>query len=161
VTDTNDLHLLASDRAPTPFTAEEIRGGCPTGRTIRLLVELESQPPFVRVNRFVHTDAEGSTVERTRYTLEGELIGSPETDRTTWLQLQAHASFPAAVTEIHPETIETPLGSLDCLRYTVVDGSATDSFWFAPSAPGMPVRYTSEEDGRVTSTVTMIENRLP
>jgi hypothetical protein len=155
----SDPHILAPGRAPTPFTAEEIRRGCPRGRTIRLLVEPHGADPFVRVNRFVETDVEGSTVEKTRFTIDGEPMGAAEQERTTWLELQEHASFPADQTEIRPETIETPLGVLDCLRYTVADGEAVDTFWFARAAPGMPILFMSEEGGVVTSLVTVIEDR--
>ena len=101
-TDRLDPHLLAPGRAPTPFTADEIRRGCPQGRTIRLLVEEEGEQPFFRTNRFVQCDDEGATIEYTRSTIGGEPFGAVVADRTTWLELQAHASFPAHQTEISP-----------------------------------------------------------
>ena len=33
-----------------------------------------------------------------------------------------------------------------------------DTFWFAPTLPGMPVRSNSRVDGRTTGAVTMIGN---
>ena len=33
--------------------------------------------------------------------------------------------------------------------------------WFATAFPGMPIKYTTEEGGRVTSTVTVIEDTRP
>jgi hypothetical protein len=153
-----DPHILEPDHAPTPFTAAEIRRGCPAGRTIKLLVEIPGQPPILSVNRYVRADAEGATVERTRFTLAGEPLGEAVEGRETWLELQAHASFPADRTEITPERIQTPLGELDCLRYRVTDGATDQTFWFAKTAPGMPIKYTMQEAGQVTSVVTVIED---
>jgi hypothetical protein len=80
--------------------------------------------------------------------------------RETWLELQAHASFPADRTETAPERIETPLGELDCLRYTVTDGSTVETFWFARTKPGMPIKYMTQEAATVTSVVTVIEDTV-
>jgi hypothetical protein len=156
-----DPHVLGPGLLPTPFTADEIRRGCPDGRFIRLLVEVDGQPPLHRTNRFRDGDAEGATLESQRLTLEGQPIGDVSADRTTWHRFQAHASFPGESTTRAAETIETPLGTLDCLRYTHVEGGNVSTFWFATSAPGMPVRYQAEEAGRLVSRVTMIENALP
>lgn len=153
-----DAHLLEDGHAPTPFTAAEIRRGCPAGRTIRLLVEIEEHAPFLSVNRFVEADAEGATVERTRFTPAGEPLGEAVQGRETWLELQGHASFPSDRTEVARQRIETPLGDLECLRYTVTDGAATETFWFAKTKPGMPIKYTTQEAGQVTSVVTVIED---
>lgn len=155
-----DPHVLEEGHAPTPFTAAEIRRGCPAGRTIRLRVEIEGQEPFLSVNRYVEADAEGATVERTRFTLAGEPLGEAVQGRETWLELQGHASFPADRTEVAPVRIQTPLGDLECLRYTVTDGEATETFWFANTKPGMPIKYSTEEAGQVSRTVTAIEDTL-
>lgn len=145
-----DSKVLGPDLAPTPFTAAEIRAGCPAGRTIELLVTSAGEPPYRRVNRFVACDETGATIER------GRAGGPVESQRVTWAQLQAHAAFPTAVTTIEPEKIEIPLGTLDCLRYTVRDGDDVTVFWFAPAYPGMPVRISSEENGQVVSTTVMV-----
>jgi hypothetical protein len=156
----HDPHILEPGQAPTPFTADEIRQGCPPGRTIRLLVEPDGAEPFVRISRFVDCDADGATIKRTRLDAAGEPVGPVEADRSTWLELQAHASFPADRTTIVPETLEIPVGVLECLRYTVTDGQSVETFWFASSAPGMPVKVVGREAGRITSTVTMVEDRV-
>jgi hypothetical protein len=156
-----DPHVLQPGHAPTPFTADEIRRGCPQGRTIRLLVEAEGAPPLISTRRYVSVDEDGATIERERFTADGAPLGDATTERETWLELQAHASFPADRTAITRERIETPLGILECLRYAVTEGSTVDTFWFAAAVPGMPVRYMTEEAGRVTSTVTVIEDTRP
>ena len=157
-TQSADAHILEAGHAPTPFTAAEIRRGCPAGRTIRLLIEIEDQAPFHSVNRYVETDAEGATVERTRYTAAGEPLGEPTQGRETWLELQGHASFPSDRTEVARERIRTPLGALECLRYTVTEGTTEETFWFATTKPGMPIRYTTQEAGQVKSVVSVIED---
>jgi hypothetical protein len=158
---TADPHILGPGLLPTPFTASEIREGCPDGRLIRLLVEVDGQAPMHRTNRFRDGDAEGATFESQRLTLDDEPVGAVEAGRTTWHELQAHASFPADSTTRTAVTIETPLGTLECLRYTQIEGESVSTFWFATSAPGMPIRYESEDAGRLVSRVTVIENVLP
>ena len=148
----HDPHILGPGLTPTPFTAAEIRDGCPPGRTIRLLVEDDGEPPHVRYNRFVDCDEAGALLERGR---EGE---PGERSRSTWAGLQAHAAFPVAATTVEPDTIDIPLGVLDCTRYTVRDDDGVTVFWFAPAYPGMPVRFSRVEDGRTIATTTMIES---
>ena len=152
----SDPHVLGPDLLPTPFTAEEIREGCPAGRLTRVRVEPADGPPYERVNRFVDCDEEGATIERSSFGADGEPTGAPQLARTTWAGFQSHAAFPRARTTVADDVIETPLGRLDCLRYTVLDGSDTDTFWFATSLPGMPVRMVSETEGRLVESSTMI-----
>ena len=156
----NDPHVMQPEHAPTPFLAEEIRIGCPVGRTIRLLVEVEGAEPFVRVQRYVWTNERSATTERWRETLDGVRVGAVQDRDTTWTKLQAQASFPANETTIEPDTIETPLGIVDCLRYTVREGETVKRLWFARHLPGTPVKVVVKEDGRVVSTVTMIKNEF-
>ena len=155
-----DPHILGPDLLPTPFTADEIRKGCPAGRLTRVRVESTDGSPYERVNRFVDCDEEGATIERSSVGADGELIGATQLARTTWAGFQSHAAFSRAQTTVADDVIETPLGRLDCLRYTVLDGSVTDTFWFATSLPGMPVRMVTENDGRLVETSTMIADEL-
>lgn len=152
----DDPHVLA----PTPFTADEIRRGCPVGRTIRLRIDAVGEPGFQRSSRFVECDESGAVVERIRLSLDGAPLGEPEVSRTSWRDLQGHASFPAAATTIESERIETAIGPLDCLRYTVRDGTTDRVFWFAVDLPGMPVRYLTRVDGQVVSTVSVVANTV-
>jgi len=121
-----------------------------------MLAEVEGEPRSVTVSRFAGVDEAGATIERQRLSWDGEPVGAVEVQQVTWAELQAHAAFPASQTSITPETISTPLGELACLRYSMVDGALVETFWFARSAPGMPVMYTRHEAGTLSSTVTMI-----
>lgn len=153
--DTNDPHVVEPGHAPTPFTAEEIRRGCPAGRTIRLLAEA-ADSKALRTIRFVECNESGALQERAQFSIEGEALGSVEVNWSSWAELQAHASFPTGRVSISEDTLDIPIGRVECLRYTVTDGSTVQTYWFAKERPGMPVRYTSENDGELASAVTMI-----
>jgi hypothetical protein len=142
----SDDHVLIPGHAPTPFTAEEIRRGCPEGRTV-ITRTVSPEGTTTSTSRFTRCDEEGTT-----------LVGGNGAHRVSWVDLQRHASFPADVTTIDEERITTPLGSLDCLRYQVTADDEVSTFWFAKSLPGMPVLYTSASGGRLISTTTMVSN---
>jgi hypothetical protein len=159
----SDPHVLGAGLLPTPFSADEIREGCPEGRTIRLLVEPAQGAPFERVNRFVDCDESGATLERWRLSADGSVDGEPERARTTWLDLQSHASFPADRATRSRETIELPIGRVECLRYDVRAAAHDDAplatFWFALDHPGMPVRYEQPAGAGVDRT-TMVSDQV-
>jgi len=153
-----DPHQLLPDHLPTPFTASEIRAGCPAGRTLRYLTERAGQEPSIRVTRYVAVDPEGTTQESWLESEDGVVVGKPEPERSTWLELQQHASFPAAITERNEETIEIPAGRFDCLRYTRTDELGTWRFWFARDLPGQPVRFANDVAGQVVFSATLLED---
>ena len=144
-----DPHLLRPGDAPTPFTAAEIREGCPKGRTITTRHETPGEPDVVEVSRFVESDHQGAVIES-----RGERY------HVGWADLQAHASFPAESTTIEDDTIEIPIGRLRCKRYRVASNGKVTTFWFAVDLPGMPVRYVSEKEGEVVSTATVTANEI-
>ena len=156
---TTDPHQLRPDHLPTPFSADEIRVGCPPGRTVRsLVVEAESEP-YVRVTRFVSGDADGAEQESWTETPEGAPLTEPKRARSTWLEFQGHASMPAATTEIAEDEIDIPAGRFACLRYTRRDGDTVDTFWFARSAPGMPLKFEERTSaGELVFSSTATEN---
>jgi hypothetical protein len=154
---TGDPHVLAAGRAPTPFTADEIRAATTVGKAIKRRVDAQGEEPCYLVSRYVECDDAGAALERFRLSLDGSPLGEPQVIRATWLDLQGHASFPAADTTIESERLETAIGPLDCLRYTVRDGSTDEVFWFAKDLPGMPVRQLTRIDGQVVETVSVVE----
>jgi len=157
---TEDPRVVQPGHAQTPFTADEIRQGCRAGRTIGLLVEPPDADPFVTINRFVTVDDEGADHETESLTMEGESMDPPSQLRTRWKEFQAHASFSAEQTEIQSEVLETPMGELQCKRYTVTDGPTSDTYWFAMDKPGMPVKVETMGPGGVTYRMTMINDNL-
>ena len=154
-----DPHQLAPDHLPTPFTAAEIREGCPPGRTLRIRIERAGDDPVIRVVRYVETDADGAAQESWTEGLDGSRLSDPERERSTWLELQEHASFPVASTERIEEELTIPAGRFACLRYTRTDPDAICRFWFARDLPGQPVRFEREADGQIVFSATLIENR--
>jgi hypothetical protein len=157
-----DPRVMAPGTLPTPFTADEIRAGCPDGRIIRMQIEVDGRVVGTRTHRYRDGDAEGTTTESQSFDGDGGPIGLAETERSTWLELQRHASFETDRTTRVAEALDGPLGRLECLHYrrTNQDGSTSD-FWFAHAAPGMPIRYRTVAHGRVTTEVVLIENVIP
>jgi hypothetical protein len=153
-----DPHLLRPDHLPTPFTADEIRDGCQPGRTVRSLVEEAGQPPYIHVTRFVGATPGGAKQEAWDEDLDGTRRGDPLRRHSTWLDFQSHASFPAASTQVSEEEMEIPAGRFEMLRYTQHEGSVVRSFWFARSAPGMPLRYEEWDGENLVYRSTALEN---
>ena len=152
--------MLHPGHAPTPFTAAEIRGGCPAGRRMRLRVEADGADPYERTIRFVEADEDGAVQEFQRRTADDAPEGDPVIHRSTWLELQEHASYPAALVTIEPAELVLPFGGFDCQLYTVRTDDGLDRFWFARDLPGMPARYESLRDGRVMASTVMIANEI-
>jgi hypothetical protein len=153
----SDPHLLGDGLLPTPFTAEEIRRGCPEGRTIRLLVEPATGAPYERVNRFSDCDEEGATIEGWRVLPDGER-DDVSSGRSSWLDLQRHAAFPADSTQVTQSTVDLAFGSFAAVVYTTGSGAR---FVFATDLPGMPARYEIPVGDGVVEVTTMIADERP
>ncbi len=153
----SDPHLLGPGLLPTPFTAAEIRDATRGGKTIRILVEEPDGAATIRVNRFLDTDEDGATLERWQSGPTGIVEGGISRSRVSWSELQAHAGFAADRTTLSSETLELPLGRVECLRYDVRDTaeSAPSTFWFAIAHPGMPVRYETPMDAGIQRTTVI------
>lgn len=153
-----DDHRLRPDHLPTPFSAAEIRHGCPPGRTIRVREETPEQPPSFRIVRFVEVDGDGAVQEFQTIDPEGRPMGEPSRRRSTWLELQRHASQPADATTVEEATLALPFGSgaFTCWLYTVRAPDAERRFWFAKELPGMPVQVEEWSGGALAGRSTMI-----
>jgi hypothetical protein len=158
--DQQDPHVLHPDHHPTPFTAAEIRDASGPGRTVRQLIEVEGEAPLTRVLQWVDVDEEGATGLVYGIGPKGGRL-HPKRWRSRWLELQHHASMPIETTTIDEVVLDSPMGPLDCLRYTRRDGDATDVFWFARAMPGMPVRTERVQGGHLVERVTVLANELP
>jgi broad specificity phosphatase PhoE len=155
-----DSNRLEPDHLPTPFSAADIRAGCPLGRTIRLQTEAADGELSFRRIRFVEVDADGAVQEFESLAADGQPIGDPTLRRSSWLDLQQHATQPAATTVLDEVDLTTPLGTEACWRYTV--GSAEDgvTFWFAKRRPGMPVQVEERAAGELVSRSIVIEDEV-
>ncbi|REJ05715.1 hypothetical protein DY023_09010 [Microbacterium bovistercoris] len=152
---TDDPHVLGPGLLPTPFSAAQIAASSRAGKEIRMRVELADGTTFERFSRFRDGDDEGATLEQWR----ADAADAVSSRRVTWRELQEHAAFPVETTVASVDTVDLPLGRLECLRY---DTAAADeppaTFWFSPEHPGMPVRYEVRTDAG-TSRTTVEEIR--
>lgn len=154
----HDPKQLAADHLPTPFTAAEIRAGCPPGRVLRFQHERLGQPPLISVTRYLASDADTVIQESWQESVDGQPRSEPEREQSTWLELQQHASFAAAATTCDEDYLETPAGGFDCLRYTRTDEHGLWRFWFAHQLPGQPVRFEQQVGEQVVFSATLIAN---
>ncbi len=154
-----DPHVLGEGLAPTPFTADEIRSGCPEGRTIRIRVTPSAGHPYVRVSRFEECDDEGAVLARWRIGRDGEPDAAMERARVSWLDLQRHAAFPVGATRIDAAAIVLPFGEFDCLVYRVVRHGRESVFSFARALPGMPVRVERHGPDGIDTELMVADER--
>ena len=117
--------------------------------------------PYVQVARFMTGDEEGGEQESWTERRDGTLLTEPETSRSTWRELQGHASMPADQTEVVEETIDLPAGVFECLRYTRTDEDGVSVFWFAKAAPGMPLRFEQRVAGETVFSSTTLSDERP
>jgi hypothetical protein len=153
-----EAHRLQPDHLPTPFSAAQIRDGCPVGRTIRIREESPGAEPSYRRIRFIEADADSALQEFQATDPDWRPIGDPVERRSTWLDLQRHASQPAQGTSVDEEGLGLPFGTFACWRYTVQTPGSEIRFWFAKELPGMPVQIEERVDGVVTERSLMIAN---
>lgn len=136
----SDPHVLGPGLAPTPFTAAEIRAGCPDGRWVLSRTERAGEVAFHR-SGFEDGNADGCTCTTVTTDASGRPTGQVRRRRATWRELQGHAAYPAEATSVATERIRLAVGELECLRYDVRGDAGTSTFWFALAHPGMPMRY--------------------
>jgi hypothetical protein len=157
----DDPHVIGAGLLPTPFTAEDIRRGCPAGRRILVRVEKEGARPEFWTSYFLRCDDEGADIESGEATADGEPLGKPVVARSSWSELQRHAAFPADVSRVESRVLDSPFGPLECLVYSVGRGDTTSRFWFARRYPGMPVRYEDVDGDRVVASTVMVDTGMP
>jgi len=147
---------LAPDRAPTPYTAAEIRAACREGRsnTWRMVTD---KGVFISVQRFVEVDAKGARIQSLLTTEDGVQSGSTESTVGTWEDFQSHASFPADSTMISAERIRVPAGDYDCWVYAVTEKDTLTTYWFAGNIPGPPIRVEILRADRPILTMELVE----
>ncbi len=159
-----DPRRLKPGDAPTPYTADEIRKACPEGRTDVFRSE-DVAGVKIKTMKFAKCDENGAEIETTVTKEDGSPLAS-KTTKATWKELQAHGSFPEKDATITEEKVEVPGGKFDCLLYTVVQkmagaGTVTMRMYFPKDRAGPPVKVTSESDGKVVFTMTLVEHKAP
>ncbi len=155
-----DANRLRPDHLPTPFSATDIRAGCPRGRTIQVQSEESGGEPTFRRIRFVEVDTDGAVQEFQSTDATGLPIGEPTRHRSSWLDLQQHASQPASATVIDEVELTLPFGTEACWRYTVSGRDECVTFWFAKGRAGMPVQVERQVGGELVSRSVVIADEV-
>ncbi len=137
----------AGEALPTPFTAEQIRGGFAAGQVVDVRTWSPAGEAFQRWH-VLEATAEACTMESVAIDGDGRPAGEPTASTTSWTELRDHARFPADRATRERCWRETALGTLEGWRYTVEgpDGSTT-TFFFADAYPGAPVWMRTLADG--------------
>jgi len=156
-----EANRMKPGHAPTPFSAEEIRSGCPRDRKIVFQVEVSGQPVLYRTTIFVTVNPDDTVLETVTTGTDGKKVGKKQMMTAKWKDLQAHASFPEKQTEIRSENYTTPAGIFDCWLYVVTtqkNGKRNvQCYWFAKSLPGPPICVEETADGRLAYRLTMLK----
>lgn len=162
--------------APTPFTAEQIRNGCPDGRVVVYRVAHRSAKPVEEMWRFDKGDEKGVEFTLSNHTVDGKALGTPTTSRRWWTDLQQHASYPKEATTIEDTVLEVAGKRYACWLYTqqlLPGGESRDpdktqsaqvnkeETWFAKALPGPPVKKLIHMGGALIHDMLMHENRMP
>jgi len=145
-----------------PFTAEQIRDEWVEGFRLKIR-HWTPESEFFEEWTVVIADDEGVEIETFVFDGEGAVASEPSTQRSTWVQLRDHASFPADRATREAVTRGTSLGELDGWLYTVGDptGETVTEFFFAENLPGAPVTMYTTTNGELVGIFEQIERTLP
>ena len=108
----------------------------------------------------MEVDADGAVQEFQSTDARGLPIGEPTRHRSSWLDLQQHASQPASATVIDEVDLDLPSGTEACWRYTVSRGDECVTLWFAKGRAGMPVQVEERVGGELVSRSVMITDEV-
>jgi hypothetical protein len=145
-----------------PFTAEQIRDEWIEGLTL-VLERTTAEGPSRQRWTVVRADADGAEIEYAILDAAGNPTGEKKVERSAWVELRDHASFPVGHSRREPATRETPLGTLDGWVYTVEDpqDGTLNELFFATSLPGAPVLMSMSRNGEVLARMAMVERLRP
>jgi len=156
-----DTNRMAEGMAPTPYSAEQIRGFCDDGRQYRFLIENRGQPKQYQITRFGKGDEEHAAMETRATDTTGKALGEPPKAQPPWAALQAHASFPEKDCEIITNLIQGPATSHVCWVYRIrgeLDGQPTETvLCFAKNMPGPPILMEKWVGKEVVSRMKLLE----
>ena len=145
-----------------PFSAEQIRDEWVVGfklKVRRWTPEAEAFEEWAVVG----ADDDGVDIESVVLDASGQPISEPTVQRSTWVQLRDHASFPADRATREAVTRDTALGELSGWLYAVGDpsGEAVTEFFFAEDLPGAPVTVHVIKGGEPAEIFEQIERARP
>lgn len=145
-----------------PFTAEQIRDEWIVGFKLRVRRWTPTAEIF-ETWTVVGADPDGVEIESKAMGEDGEALGESTIQRSTWVELRDHASFPADRGTRESLRRETPLGELQGWLYTVGDpgGEVMTEFFFADALPGAPVFVHVFKSGEVVEIFEQVERLRP
>ncbi|OGL41050.1 MAG: hypothetical protein A2161_17980 [Candidatus Schekmanbacteria bacterium RBG_13_48_7] len=157
-----ESNRLEKDHAPTPYSSEEIREGCPPGRTMLFRCTVPEKPDYFKVMAFENCDIERACFQEYSLDSGGNLIGEKQNSQLNWTDLQQHASFSKTETMLSMVAIETELGYFQCWHYTVQTESGGKKkethYYFSKTNPGPPVLLIEKVENKTILKMTMIVN---
>jgi hypothetical protein len=145
-----------------PFTAEQIRDEMVLGFEARVRMWTPGGEEVTRW-RVVEADPQSVGIEYVNLDGDGQPIGEPQVQRSDWVELRNHASFPADRATRVRAARQTALGNLYGWLYTVRDekaGTVTEYF-FADSLPGAPVHMRIISGTDVVMEMAQLERDRP
>lgn len=143
-----------------PFTPEEIRDEWQAGLTITFLMKFPSREESQRWT-VKSADEEGCEIEFAVLDENGEVVGEPNVQRSTWVELRDHANFKAESATFRNQTRLTELGELEGWFYEVRGDEVgiVNEYFFAKSLPGAPVHMRVLKDGEIISEMIQKERQ--
>ena len=145
-----------------PFSAEQIRDEWVEGFRLKIRRWTPAAEAFEEWT-VVGADADGVDIESFVFDGEGGVVTEPSTQRSSWVQLRDHASFPADRAKREAVTRDTFLGELSGWLYVVGDpsGEVVTEFFFAEDLPGAPVTVHVNKGGELVEIFEQIERMRP
>lgn len=126
---------------PPAFDAATLRAGFGVGTVVRYRI-VESGTPRVEEWTVTAADDETCTMIVRKFIDEGATLVHEATSTTSWSDLAAHGTFPAAATTRTDASVDVPAGHFDTWRYDVAADEKvgmTRTFHFSPASVGPPV----------------------
>ena len=145
-----------------PFTAEQIRDEWVEGLEIKIR-RWTPEAEIFEMWTVVAADAEGVDIESVVYGTDGVPREEPSVQRSGWVELRDHATFPAGAATRESTVRQTPLGELAGWLYTVPGPTAgsVNEFFFAESLPGAPVFVHVLQNGERVEIFEQVERKKP
>lgn len=163
--------LLAQDTPPEtdrpeemaapPYTAAQIKDATKVGRKYTFKIEVPGEPAQLQVMEFTAITAEGATLKQSTLNEDKTPAGEVIEDQVTWNDLESHAHFPKDATRVTEEELTVPAGKFPCMVYRVTEAEIINTYWFAKSLPGAPIKVEAREGDKVVFTMTLTEHVNP
>lgn len=149
------------EMAPAPYTAAQIKDATKVGRKYTFKVEVPDEPAQLQVMEFTAVTAEGATLKQTTLNEDKTPAGEAIEDQVTWADLESHGHFPKDATRLTEEELTVPAGTFPCKVYRVTEAEIVNTYWFAKTLPGAPIKVEAREGDKVVFTMTLTEHVNP